>query len=338
MNWSIVKEPTILITAAVYGLLSLIVSQSGLFGMWLGILLSFSIWRYCYAVLRAAAQGRARIPAPDAESFNIVGEWGVFWHLVLFPGLFVVGLIYQPLGLIVAVIVAVAFPASAALMGITSNITHSLNPSAMMEVMRILGADYFAVVLGYIAVLLGGFVLAFLIGTQSGLLALLLTFCVEYWAMFASFALIGAALRAHRLEFEIPGEVVPREEEALKHQHEQWHKDLDIAYTSFRSGLNAAGYETLHRLVDENGDSLEVNHWLVENMIDWWDTKYALEVVAKLMPRLLAAGNGAAALELYQRCRRRDPEFRPPPPQAEKLAEHARAFGHTGIADELSYN
>lgn len=338
MNWSIVKEPTILMTSAVYGLLALIVSRAGLFGIWLGVLLSFSMWRYCYVVLRAAAQGRARIPPPDLESFNPVGEWGVFWHFVLFPALFVAGLLYQPWGLIFCFYVVIAFPASAALMGLTSNISHAMSPSAMLGVARIFGSDYFALVLSYMAVLVGAFILLSLLSNFGGIIAVFTTFVVEFWALFASFALIGSALRAHRLQFEIPGEVVPREEEVLKRQHDEWTKDLDIAYTAFRSGLNAAGYKTLHDLVEANGDSLEVNFWLVENMLDWQDKKYALEVAVKLMPRLLGKNDKAGALELYQRLRRRNPEFRLPAVQAERLAEYARDVGQNGIADELSYN
>ena len=77
MNWKIVTEPTILVTAAVYGILAAIALGGGIFGLWLGALLFTSLWRYCYTVLRATAQGRLRIPAPDLDSFNPVGEWAI---------------------------------------------------------------------------------------------------------------------------------------------------------------------------------------------------------------------------------------------------------------------
>jgi hypothetical protein len=262
----------------------------------------------------------------------------VFWHLVLFPGLFIAGMMYLPVGFFVAVVVAIAFPASAALMGITSNLPHSVHPPAMLEVVRILGADYFALVLGYVAVLGGAFGILGLIANAGGIMPLLMSFAIEFWALLASFALIGSALRAHRLEFEIPSEVVPREEEELTLRHEAWHKDLDIAYTAFRSGLNSSGYKTLHDLVDANGDSIEINHWLVENMLDWQQKRYALEVAAKLIPRLISRGEHADALELYTRCRRRDAGFRLAAPEAAALADYARSVGHTGLADELGYN
>lgn len=339
MNWSVVKEPTILMTAAVYGLLGFVAISAGIFGIWLGVLLLFSLWRYSYSVLRAVAQGQKRIPPPDIESFNPVGEWGVFWHLVLFPGLLLAIQLNLP-GVfpVFALVTVFAFPASAALMGLTSNLAHALNPAAIVALARTVGSDYLSLVLGTVAILGGAFVVVPYIAALPGFLALLASLVVEIWALLAAFALVGATLRKHRLEFEIPGEVRPRDEDALERQHAEWHKALDIAYTALRSGLTSSGYKTLHDLVDSEGDSLAINHWLVENMLDWQDKKYALEVAAKLMARLLALEDGAGALDLYRRCRRHDPEFRIPRPAAEKLAEYARSFGHTGLADELSYN
>jgi hypothetical protein len=259
-------------------------------------------------------------------------------HFFFFPGLMAVALIYRPGSLVLVPLIALAFPASAALMGLTSNIGHALNPTAMIEFARTLGSDYWALVTGYIGILGGAFIVLALMGMVSGMLVFLIGTTIEIWAILASFALIGSALRAHRLQFEIVGELVPREDLLLKQRHDDWRKDLDIAFAAFRSGLYASGYNTLHAIVASQGDSLEVNHWLVENMLEWDEKKYAFEVASKLMPRMLAGGDGAGALELYRRCRRRDPQYRPPRPVAEQLAECARGFGHSGLADELSYN
>jgi hypothetical protein len=338
VNWAVIKDPTILVTSVVYGLLFVLAAQAGMFGIWLGILVLFSFWRYCYTALRAFAQGHKRIHPPDLESFNPVGNWGVLMHFFLFPGLMAVALIYRPGSLILLPFIALAFPASAALMGLTSNIGHALNPAALVEFARTLGPDYRALVAGYVGILSGAFLVLALMGTVSGILVFLIGTIIEIWAILASFALIGSALRAHRLQFEIVGELVPREDLLRKQRHDDWRKDLDIAFAAFRSGLDTSGYNALHAIVASQGDSLEVNHWLVENMLEWDEKKYALEVASKLMPRMLALGDGSGALELYQRCRRREPKFRPPQPLAGQLAECARSFGRAGLADELSYN
>jgi hypothetical protein len=338
MNWAVVREPTVLMTAAVYGLLEYVVVRAGIFGLWLGILLFCSIWRYCYAVLRAVAQGHSRIPPPDLDSFNLVGDWAVFWHFVFFPGIVVATLPYQPIGLFVALAAACCFPASVAIMGLNSNLAQALNPPALLAFARTLGTDYAWLVGGTVAIVGGVYVIVSYVVPVFGAWSLLASLVIETWALLATFALVGSSLRAHRTHFEIAGEVRPREDEALRVRDAEWRKDLDIAYASFRSGIDSSGYKTLRALVQANGDSVEINHWLVENMLDWEQKRYAFEVVAKLMPRLLARGEAEEALELYRRCRRRDPSFRPPREQAEQLAAHAAAIGQTGLANELSYN
>lgn len=338
MNWGVTKEPTILVTAAVYGFLITVCLLAGIFGIWLGILLLTSVWRYCYTVLRATAQGHRRIPPPDFDSLNMVGEWAVFWHFIFFPGVVLATAPYQPAGSVVALAVAVMFPASAALMGLTSSLAQAFNPAALRHFARTVGPDYWSLVIGNIGLFVGASLVVTFVLPVFGFLSGLVSNVLALWALFASFALIGSVLRAHRLDFDIPGEVKPREEEFLERRHAEWRKDLDIAYGAFRSGLLASGYQSLHALVEANGDSVEVNHWLVENMLDWENKQYALEVAAKLLPRLIARGDRAGALELYQRCRRRDPEFRPPPAEAEVLAEFAGSVGQTGLVAELGYN
>lgn len=338
MSWRVIGEPTILATAVVYGLLAFIALRAGIFGLWLAILLFTSIWRYSYTVLRAVAQGQLRIPPPDIESLNPVGEWAIFWHFVAFPGLVLATAPYQPLGLVVAVLAALAFPASAAVMGLTSRLSTAFNPSALMAFARTIGADYLTLVIGSAAIIGGVDLILSYIAPALGFLYGLTSLMIVIWALLACFALIGSALRVHRLEFDIDGEIVPREDGARERQHAEWHKVLDIAYASFRSGLNGAGYKTLRELVDANGDSLEVNHWLVENMLDWQNKRYGIEAAARLLPRLLERGDAVGALELYRRCRRHDPDFRLAPRQAEQLAAHAAALGQPGLADELRYN
>lgn len=338
MNWDIVKEPTILATAAVYGVLAWIVINAGIFGLWLGILLFVSLWRYCYTVLLSVAQGHSRIPPPDIDSMNPVGKWAWFMHWFFFPGLVIATARFQPLGAGVALLAAVTFPASAGVMGVTSNLAAAFNPAALAHFMGTLGRDYWLLVLGFVAIVAGAFVTVAYVTPVLGPFAQLPSIMLMVWALLASFALIGTTLRAHRLDFEIAGEVKPREERALQEKHQDWRKVLDIAYGSFRSGILVSGYKTLHQLVDANGDSIEVNYWLVENMLEWQDKKFALEVATKLFPRLVARGDVAGAFELYKRCRRRVPEFRPESRDATKIGEYAAAIGQAGIAVELGYN
>lgn len=335
MSWSVVTNPTIVVTAVVYGLLECVVVRAGLFGIWLGVLLAISLGRYSYVVLRATAQGRGNIPAVALETFNPVGEIMVLWHLVLFPGLILATAGWQPAGSIVAIVVAVVFPASAALMGLTSNLAHSLNPSALMGVAKTIGRDYVVLVVAYVGIFLGISVLLSSVAAQAFALPAIVGFALESWALLASFALIGSVVRTHRADFEIPGEIVPPEEERVEQRHRQWRKDLDRAYASMRSGLTQAGYETLHKLIEDNTDSLDINHWLIENLFDWEEKRFALEAAQRLMHKLIETGDTSGALELYRRCRHHDTAFHVSREAARALAEQAAAFGQQGLADEI---
>jgi len=338
MNWEILKEPTIIATSVVYGILGWIALKAGMFGLWLGLLLFVSYWRYSYSVLRAVAQGRKRIPPPDIESMNPIGHWYLFFHFLFFPGLVIATAPYQPIGLVVAILVAFVFPASAAVIGLTQSLNQGFSPSALIEFRRTLGTDYWMLVFGCAAISLGGNFIISTVAPVFGPFALILSFVVELWALLGMFALIGSALRAHRLEFEIAGELKPPEERKREQQHEEWKKSLDIAYASFRSGLLASGYKPVRDLVAQNGDTFEVNYWLVENMLEWQDKRFAIELASRLMPRLLESGDAAAALDLYRRLRRYDVAFNLTAEQSEQLGAHAAAYGQTGLAAELGYN
>jgi hypothetical protein len=272
------------------------------------------------------------------------GSWTYFWHWVCFPGLVLATLSIQPLGTLVAMLAALAFPASAAIIGATSSLAQAFNPAALVHFARGLGRDYWLLVLAVVGIIAGtlvvdGFLLPALANIPLlGFFVGMLSYMIMIWALLSIFALIGSALRVLHLDFEIGGEVKAPEDRERARRHEDWRRMLDIAYGSFRSGILVSGYKTLHQLVATNGDSIEVNYWLVENMIDWEDKKYALEVATKLFPRLLARGDAAGALQLYQRCRRRDPEYRPAARDAECIGEFAASVGQPGIAAELGYN
>ncbi len=337
MNWAVVRKPTLIVTAIVYGFLISLCLAAGLVGIWLGVLLFVSVWRYSYQVMRAVAQGQTTIPPPDIDSFNLIGEWAVFCHFLLFPGVIIATAPHQPLGMIVAIAVALFFPASAALIGLTASLSRAFNPVAISRFVRTTGRDYWVLVAGSIAILAGSSLLITIMLLAFGIMSSLVGFMVIVWALFASFALIGTLLRKHRLEFEIAGEIKPRGERLLELRHKNWQRDLDIAYISFRSGSFTAGYKTLHDFVAREGDSLEVNFWLVENMLEWEQKRPAFEVAAKLISRLLERGDAAEALSLFQRCKWRDPEFRLPSDVAGQLAAHAVAFGLTGLSAELGH-
>lgn len=336
MNFSGLANVTLALTAVVYGVLATIASLAGRFGIWLAILLALSLWRYCYEVLRHFARGSSNIPPPDLESMNPVGEIVLILHFVAFPAVIALVSPLGPGGLILAIALAGVFPASAAVMGMTDSISSSLNPTAIIWLIKGLGEDYILLVLGCVAITVAVLVVDNVVLVHVGFLSRILSMMLGIWAMLAVFALIGSVLHKHRLDFEIPGDRPTDEERDLVDRDKAWRAMLDRAYASIRSGLADSGYQTLRDFLAENAHSPEAWYWLVENMFDWENKQHAVSVARRLISSELERGAAGAALDLYRRCRRRDPDFGVPPQEARTLAAFAKSIGQHGTASELS--
>jgi hypothetical protein len=337
MNLAPFRNPTLIITGVVYGTLGTIAKLAGILGIWLGILLALSLWRYCYEVLRRFAQGRSELPPPDIESMNPVGELLLVLHFFAFPGLIFATTPYQPVGTLVAIFVAFVFPASAALMGITRDLTASLNPVAIARFIGIFGRDYIKLVFAYLGI---SFLAMFIDGvviSQLGFFSLIFSMMLEVWALLVVFALIGEVVHQRRLELDIPGELRSQEDFDQSVREREWKSVLDRAYASIRGGLIEAGYLTLRQFLEHNNNSAESQYWLFENMLEWENKRYALEVAARLIEDQVEQDRPASALELYQRCRRFDSEFSLSRPIAERIAHYAHSIGQHGVASELEH-
>jgi len=337
IRFSVLANPTVIITAIVYGLLLKLAAFAGLFGMLLMILLSLSLWRYCYAVLRNVARGWNQFPAPDIESTNPVGAMAVVLHYAFFASftylVVTTPFIGAPLRVLLFVAIALVFPASAAIMGMTNSLVAALSPNGLMTVARDLGADYaklVAVCIGLLALRL----LSGPLGAASWALGLFGDL-LSVWTSLALFLAIGAALRAHRFEFDLLEGLDDAEERKERDQHVEWQKVLDRAYASVRSGLQAQAYRTIKELIASEGDSLDIYQWTFNGMLAWDEPHHAALLGERFARRLWDEGRKVDALELVQRCRKMSPQFSPPAAFTAELAEYARSLGRHRLADEL---
>lgn len=330
-------NPTILVTSIVYGVLVALASRASLFGIWLFVLVAASLWRYAYAVLRGAAQGRAALPPPDIDSMNPVGDWRLLAHAALFVGATVIAADAPVPSLGVALLVAIAcvFPASAALMGLGADLVLALNPAAVVGVARTLGRDYIALIGGCGGIVLIGMAASTWLLPRLGLLAGVAGSVLGVWTMLAVFALIGATIRRHRDAFDIPGEIPDRADRARRESRRGWQTDLDQIYAVLRGGDVEQGYVLIRDLIARNGASVEVHFWLLENMLDWQDRQHAFRVGERLVARLVEVGDLPAALDVLARCRRLGGRLTVRPGTLRLLVRYAREIGQAGLASEL---
>jgi hypothetical protein len=335
VKFSALANPTVIVTAIVYGFLLRIAAAAGLFGLLLRILITLSLLRYGYSVLRHVANGWTQFPPPDIESTNIFGPMMVVLHAFLFGTLIFLlsttALIEPTVRWPLLLLVLVIFPASAAIMAMTNNAGAALSPAGIASLMRDLGGDYGKLLV--VSLLLGAFTwFASDVPWYLGIVAEM----VAVWTNLALFLATGATLRAHRHDLDLMEGLDDAEERERKDREAGWQKILDRAYASVRSRLPAQGYRTVKELLDSEGDSLEVYQWAFNGMLAWDDPKHAALLGERFAKKLWDAGRKVDALELAQRCRKLSPSFVPPAAFTAELAAYARELGRHRLADDLT--
>jgi hypothetical protein len=334
VKFSVLANPTVIVTAIVYGFLLTLAGAAGGFGLLLRALITLSLFRYGYTSLRNVANGWNHFPPPDIESTNPFGQFTVVVHSVLFGSLifllattpFIDGALRWPL----LAFVSAVFPASAAIMAMTRNAGAALSPLAIGSLIGDLGGDY-------TKLLLVSFLLSALMTLASGLPWYLGVFAemVAVWTTLALFLATGATLRAHRAELDLMEGVDDAEQREERDRQAQWQAILDRAYASVRSGLPAQAYRTIKELIESDGDSLEVYQWTFNGMLEWDDPRHAAMLGERFAKRLWEEGRKHEALDLAQRCRKLSPSFVPPAAFTAELSAYARELGRHRLADDL---
>jgi hypothetical protein len=344
MNWRVLTNSTLIVTAAVYAMLIVLATSAGLFGIWLLVLVILSLWRYGYAVLRAAAQGVRNIPPPSIESMNPVGSWTLLLHFALFPALIAAIAQIWPVGndavgsvlnIAFSLVVVGVFPASSAIMGCTSNIVVALNPAAIRSVIRTLGLDYVWLVAACAGLVGGAALIRTVLLPDFGLLAGLMATTVEVWTLLAVFALIGSSLHAHSDDFDLPRTPPSPEARETEDLRKEWRAELDLAYGFLRSGDLQKGYGVLRELIEKNNQSIELQYWLFDKLSGWADSQHSFRVAERLIDRLVEIGDSPAALQLFVHCRQVGGELAMSAQTSAALATYADSIGQRGIASEL---
>jgi hypothetical protein len=338
IRYGVLANTTVILTAVIYGFLLRIAVAAGLFGILLRLLITLSLCRYAYAVLRHVATGWQNFPPPEIESLNPVGGLGAILHPALFAlAMYFLGttpFIEGPARWILLLMVLAIFPASMAIMAMTRNVAAALNPVALTGLVRDLGSDY--VKLLAVSVLLG------VLLVSTGMLAARSWFfgvfgdMLAVWTVLAMCLVTGAALRARRSIFDLVEALDDAEVRETKRRHADWQKTLDIAYTSARSGLAAQAYRTIKELIAAEGESLEIYQWTFNGMLAWDEQQHAALLGERFARRLWDEGRKVEAIELAQRCRKLSPKFAPPAAFMAELVDYARSIGRHRLADELS--
>jgi hypothetical protein len=336
-----ILNATLLITAVVYGFVLWIAIKAGFLGFTIGWMITLSLFRFSYHVLREVALGRKNITPPDLESTNPFTESTLVLHATLYsllPVMFwlmpriIDGPTGEYLRVLGLVLVLGTFPASVAVMAMTRNSAAALSPVAIGSVIKALRGDYLILLGWCAAVVIVANLASRLIGGGSGIVDEI----IGVWGFLALFALVGSAIRAHRADFDYSDVDEIRAQHAEDDRVRVWRADVDRAYASIRSGFVDQGYTTLKQLITREHESLEVYQWVFNRMLDWQEQKFALDLARRFVVRLVEEKREPAALDLIQQCRRLSPTFEIPRELGEKLSAYARSVGRPKLAEELA--
>lgn len=312
----------------------------GLPGLVLAAFMVSWFFKYCFALLDAIVSGRGEPPVLSAEMISPIDEQRPLAQgLVIAAAASLVGLTRRWLGAPAAaalgVGLALALPASVAVLGITGNALRATWPPMLIAVLRGAGRDY----LWPLGAMLVVAALALMLGSR--LLPLWLAVAAIQCAFLLAFSLIGGMLFEHRLELGIET-LTPQERLAAREQCEHALERqcmLDRAHTQFRVRRPLEGWQEIETWLSAKAQgeaAVTERQTLLAATNRWNDGRAADQLANELITMLLARRDNGRALEALELRLQASPTFRPgSEAHLRRLAELAGFAGKKGLQRRL---
>jgi hypothetical protein len=328
-------DTVVLIAIATFVLLMALARQAGWFGLWLGVVLVPGLYRYLLMLLEARALGKAT-PVAGGEIFNVIDNFWSLTPLVLLAMSIWGGVLlhFKVSPLAAQAFVAVLFvilPASLAILALTRSPLESLNPRAIVAVIRAAGSDYALVPA---SMLLGACLVAFL--KFGGVPALVVAFAGT-WSMFLVFTLTGALLHENgvHLNVTIPDPLEPDEDLVTERHVRSRRQVLTHAHNFSTRGNRAGCIAHIRRALQEEADADEAWRWYIGEMFGWEAKDAALMLAQAYLTRLLGEQRDVEAVKLISRCQLEDVRFRPLPEDRDAARDVARRLNRDDLMRAL---
>ena len=327
------RSAGVLAALATFLLLSLLASQAGILGIWLGLVTLVALVRYLMLIAEARAQDLDVAP-PGAEYFSLIGNlWTLFPAVIILTAGFFAGELEDAgmpaLASALVILVTLVFPAMIAVLTLTHSPLESINPVAITRFINRLGANYlYAVGTGIAAV----FILELLGALPAWLAALIALYLAA-----AFFSVIGGLTHAVGLEEEvgIADAIEVEPDKQLANLDKQRTGVLNHAYGFASRGNRAGAMNHIESWLREDPDPDAGWPWFFDQMLRWEQTDHALFFAQRYIGRLLATGDRVSAVKVILRGRLVNERFRPAPEHMEAAIEAARATGNTELASAL---
>lgn len=330
-----VTDTVVLIAIVSFALLTTLAREAGIFGLWLGIILVPALYRYLLMLLEARALGIAT-PVAGIDVFNLVDNvwsltplvllavsiWGGYWlhHEVSPLAAWIFG----------ATLVGVT-PALLAILALTRSPFESLDPRAIVRMIRACGPAYALVpativLVGMLITLLG----------FTGLPAVIQT-AATYYSVFLTFTLTGALLHVRDLPFSltIPDPLQPAEETVRQRRVAERQGVLTHAYGFISRDNRAGGMAHLRQALGEESYSDDAWRWYFTEMLKWESKDAALMLGQEYLAQLLHEQRDVEAVKLMSRCLLEDGRFRPLPDDRAAARDVLKKLGREDLLRNL---
>ncbi len=320
----------------VYFLLIRIAPVAGFLVIFLAIIILPAMFRFLMTVMDARIGGRRTEPL-GIEVFNwIVGARAVMpiaWLLAAIWALIAVTRYFGPLAALPLGFLALfLYPASMGVLALTGSAVGSVNPLALIALIRICGPVYLLT----IAVPVGLAAVVYLFG-RAGLPPFVLEFAMVY-LVFLLFSLTGAIVgkrdAVKHVDYLNPQEPDQAAVDALAERERI--NILNHAYGLISRGNREGGMSHIQAHLDNSPSIADDYRWFFEGMLRWEETDPALVFAQRYLSYLLDAGEQVMALKLLSRCTLEDPRFRPRPEDRARMRELAQAYGRDDLGKMLS--
>ena len=300
---------SILLALLMFWLLLALVAAAGMLGVWLAIVIVPALFRYFTNLVETVGRGLKVAPL-GAEFFRWVGDW---WSL--FPAVVVILIAWASYTIhlsagetattVFIVITGTIYPAMLAVLSVTHSPMHSINPVAIIDMLRSIGASY-AIAPLYLGVIV-------YISTLLQPLPFMAELAIELLLLFSLHAVIGCLIEPHGIfdDVYIP-EPVERSAAEVSGDLEKVRVDaLTQAYGLINRGNREGGFKHLFEWIGSDPQVPGAWAWYFSHMLEWENKQHSLFFAQHYVHDMLKHGEHIPALKVILRCRMIDETWKP---------------------------
>ena len=290
---------------------------------------------YLMDLLEARAKGADPTP-PSVEHLQWFGNlWSLMQLLyigALIYAAYILGSLFGAAVLLIVLLVfAAILPASLAILALTHSAAESLNPRAIVRLIKRCGAGYWtAPTFFLVALFCSGWLST--IGAPDWLTEL-----ASLYFLFVFYTLIGGTVRPHDLHREVDIHEPVEPDAAVVDAALARRRTivLNHAYGFVSRDNRAGGLQHVTDWIDRDPEPDSAWAWFFEQMLRWEIKDPALLFGQQYLGRLLDDGDDIAAVKLMLRCRLENEAFRPLAEDRERALEAAERCQHVELASLL---